>query len=87
MERNLMSIERHPLLYDRERIACMGVEQCQYWMDLAVITDGLLSDDARQEEKRQIASQWFRAKQSVGRLTLDLDPDILAEKAQLRVLL
>lgn len=56
-----MSRERHPLMYDRERIAFMGVEQCQYWMDLAAITDRLPYDNPRQEEKRQIASQWLRA--------------------------
>ena len=62
-----MNKERFPLMYDPERIAVFGIEQCQYWMDLAVITDGLPYNDTRQEEKRRIASQWLRAKKSVVR--------------------
>ena len=57
-----MPKEHHPLMYDRERIALVGVEQCQYWMDLAVITDKLSYDDPQQKEKRDIANQWYRAK-------------------------
>ena len=76
-----MDKERHPLMYDRERIVFFGVEQCQYWMDLAVITDRLSYDDPRQEEKRKIARQWGQAKmQQVQALTLDLDSDVLAEQ-------
>lgn len=51
----------HPLMYDPARIATVGVEQCQYWADLAVITDRLGCYDPRQEEKRTIARQWGMA--------------------------
>ena len=63
-----MNKEHYPLMYDPERIAFFGVEQCQYWHDLAVITAGLPYDNTRQEEKRRIASQWLRAKK--GRAVL-----------------
>ena len=61
-----MNKEHFPLMYNRERIAFIGVEQCQYWMDLAVITAGLSYDDPRQEEKRRSASQWKRAEKTAN---------------------
>ena len=56
----------HPLMYDAPRIAAVGVEQCQYWCDLAAMPDsGYGSCRSRwlSNEKRAVARQW-----SIGRM-------------------